>query len=105
MGWLLLYLLFSAVYIDVDGTSVFASRMLKLGSREHDPGYMERLVDTLIASDFVGMRDGKPEWAVLSQPKYSVASGMLLCAGITHKWVGSAQQGIVKTTTNQCDNC
>ncbi len=56
MGWLLLYLLFSAVYIDVDGTSVFASRMLKLGSREHDPGYMERLVDTLIASDFVGMR-------------------------------------------------
>lgn len=53
---------FKAVYLGIDGNSLFASRRIKLGSREPNPSYKERLVETLLSGAFVGKRDGKPDW-------------------------------------------
>ncbi len=53
---------FKAVYLGIDGKSLFASRRIKLGSREPNPSYKERLVETLLSGAFVGKRNGKPDW-------------------------------------------
>ncbi len=53
---------FRAVYLEIDGDRLFASRRITLGSREPNPSYKERLTETLISGDFVGNRNGKRDW-------------------------------------------
>ncbi len=54
---------FRAVYLGVDGNALFASKRIKLGSREQEgANYKEQLTDTLISGGFVGSRGGKKEW-------------------------------------------
>lgn len=54
---------FRAVYLGIDGEALFASRRIKLGSREQQQdNYKEHLTDTLISGSFVGSRKGKSDW-------------------------------------------
>ncbi|MCP4109133.1 MAG: SUMF1/EgtB/PvdO family nonheme iron enzyme [Desulfobacteraceae bacterium] len=54
---------FRAVYLRIDGEALFASRRIKLGSREQQTdSYKEHLTDTLISGSFVGSREGKRDW-------------------------------------------
>lgn len=53
---------FRAVYLGIDGDSLFASRRITIGSREPTPSYKERLTETLISGGFVGNRNGKQDW-------------------------------------------
>jgi hypothetical protein len=55
-------MVFRAVYLGIDGTHLFATRRVQLGSREPNPKYKERLVETLLSGGFVGVRKGKPDW-------------------------------------------
>lgn len=53
---------FRAVYLGIDGRRWFASRRIKLGSRQGEPSYKQGLVETLLAGGFVGERNGRPDW-------------------------------------------
>ena len=53
---------FRAVYLGIDGDALFASRRIKLGSREEQDNYKEQLTDTLISGSFVGSHKGKNDW-------------------------------------------
>lgn len=53
---------FQAVYLGIDGKKVFASKRIKLGSRQEDSSYKVQLTDTLLAGSFTGNRDGRPDW-------------------------------------------
>lgn len=53
---------FRAVYLGIDGSRMFDSRRIQLGSREENPSYKQRLVETLLSGGFAGTRNGKPDW-------------------------------------------
>ena len=54
---------FRAVYLGIDGNALFASRRVKLGSREEmGQSYKNQLTDTLVSGCFVGKRNGKKDW-------------------------------------------
>jgi hypothetical protein len=53
---------FRAVYLGIDGDALFASRRIKIGSREQQDNYKEQLTDTLISGSFVGSHKGKSDW-------------------------------------------
>lgn len=54
---------FCAVYLGIDGEKLFATKRVKIGSREpRQESYKTRLTDTLIAGSFVGVRNGRPDW-------------------------------------------
>lgn len=56
-------IVFNAVFLGIDGTRMFQSKLIRLGSRkENNSNYKTRRVDTLLAGGFVGDRKGKPEW-------------------------------------------
>jgi hypothetical protein len=56
-------LVFKSVFLGIDGSRMFNSRHIRLGSREEgDSNYKTRLVDTLLAGGFVAERDGTLEW-------------------------------------------
>lgn len=53
---------FRAVWLGIDGGQLFNTQRVQLGSREPNPPYKERLVETLLSGGFVGTRAGKPDW-------------------------------------------
>lgn len=54
---------FQPVFLGLDGNKVFASKMVKLGSRAGDSNYKERLSTTKLGGSFVGENDkGEKDW-------------------------------------------
>ncbi|MEC6814299.1 SUMF1/EgtB/PvdO family nonheme iron enzyme [Photobacterium toruni] len=54
---------FQPVFLGLDGNKVFASKIVKLGSRSGDSNYKERLSTTKLGGSFVGENDkGEKDW-------------------------------------------
>ncbi|MCI5159413.1 MAG: hypothetical protein D3906_13465, partial [Candidatus Electrothrix sp. AUS1_2] len=54
---------FKAVYLGIDGSNLFASRLLRLGPRDsQNSNYKEWAEPVSLAGAFIGKRNGKTDW-------------------------------------------